>query len=94
MKDKKWGAVKRNSCRRYDDMMMDSVVGLPLAKKSAAHRCALQRVSERCATLLTMDTAKLWKPLTRVCDGMLTRRTSQHIQGCCARQQWPRGRCE
>jgi hypothetical protein len=71
MKDKKWGAVKRNSCRRYDDMMMGSVVGLPLAKKSAAHRCALQRVSERCATLLTMDTAKLWKPLTRVCDGML-----------------------
>jgi hypothetical protein len=71
MKDKKWGAVKRSSCRRYDDMMMGSVVGLPLAKKSAAHRCALQRVSERCATLLTMDTAKLWKPLTRVCDGML-----------------------
>ena len=95
MKDKKWGAVKRNSCRRYDDMMMGSVVGLPLAKKSAAHRCALQRVSERCATLLTMDTAKLWKPLTRVCDGMLLGApASISSQGCCARQQWPRGRCE
>ena len=46
---------------------MARVVGVPLARNSAAHRRALQLAFERCATPLVMGTAKKLKPPTRVC---------------------------
>ena len=49
---------------------MARAIGAPLTKNSADHRRALQPAFQRCATPLTMGTATLFTPSTRVRGGV------------------------
>ena len=57
MEDRLSCAVNDASCHECDIEGFTRVVGVPLTKNSAAHRCALQPAIERCAMPLAMATA-------------------------------------
>ena len=68
MEDKNLDAVNRASCCKQQVVKIPRVVGLALAKKSAAQRCALSPAWELRAAPLSMGFTKATTPSARLGD--------------------------